>query len=274
MVVNALRELACLHDCDDGDVTGYWNEYVLMRATLLDQEKQGRKLLKKGMSKALASGLIVQSKGTVTVRNWSAYNPQSTKDATATQRKRKERQKKAESTPPEDRDSHGNVTRDTDRDVTRDTPSRARASRADARNDTTRHDTYDTTPHTHTPASERVRLFCQHLRSEIAKAGSVPESRLPSADNWVETTEMRADGVDLDEATKVATWALRESPAWSDGGSWRGRITSASTFWRFYDKLVARYRDAMDSDMSPRTQSMRGDPDEMKELLDGITVRD
>ena len=114
-VVVGCWELAKLHDNDDGDVTEHWNEYTLLRQTLLDQERMGKRWLATGMQQALDSGLIRHDGKRYWIHNWRKRNPV---DPTAAARKRKSRQKNPEpessdappKAPEKKRDSHKDVT--------------------------------------------------------------------------------------------------------------------------------------------------------------------
>ena len=59
-VAKALWELAKLHDHDDGDVTVFWDEYVLARQTLFDKlGPAGYAIVRTGMQEAIKAGLVV-----------------------------------------------------------------------------------------------------------------------------------------------------------------------------------------------------------------------
>ena len=269
-VVFVARCLAKLHECDSGDITPYWNEDTLLHATHLDQERRGRERLRKAMARAILAGKIVAKGDTFVIPKWQIYNPNAPKDTTAAERKRKWRKKKEEDDKKEKPSGNGNVPRDshgTSRSPgtechNRDSRVRARDAR-DIHTDGTVH-TNDTNVTYRdgrdvTPDATHTLRFCQRLVAMLKKHGGGPNP-LPDPADWVSATEMRAGDADMDEAMAVCSWVFEESPVWRDGGSWRGKVTDASSFWKHYGKLRAQYLDHRKGARSPHAAAV--DPGE------------
>lgn len=147
------------------------------------------------------------------------------KDTSATERKRKERQRKKEAAGKtaekmSQRDSH----------VTRHGSRRSTESHGD--NDTEggmSHVTCHTDPSPPDVFSDGLIGLIQKHHPDIA-VDKTKCSELASGQT-----------ADLGTALKVATWAYDRSEQWSDGHHWRLVLTSPDKFWRKYPELQQQY---------------------------------
>jgi hypothetical protein len=307
-VTKAAWELARAHDCNDGEITRFWNVYHLSRQTLLDQMGQaGHLLTMVGMYRAVQSGLIEtktrpgpkkNSKAdhktlenaiqlissqlytlfndqltpqldliqinsnyfelfqnfwdrfdALFIHNWNLFQNSGKPDFTATERKRRERQRKKESaeknvTPDQSVTCHASHKRD---NVTCHAVEKSRIE-------------YINNIHIPPAIYDHCLTISTHLNELIATAH--PTAKLQPAEKYCELAyDQHKLGVDLALAVKVATWAFHHDE-WTNGWSWVKTIRSHQKFWAKYQTLEDQYVGLKNRKPKPkkgqRVKSMRG----------------